>query len=57
MFQEMRDTGTEDQASDERSGLSPNPSPPVHRRTVTRNQISYQLMVGADPAEHESKER
>ena len=43
MGQVLRATGTEDQASVERSGLSPNPSPPAHRRTVTRNQISYQL--------------
>jgi len=43
MDQVLRDTGTEDHASAERSGLSPNPSPPTHRRTVTRNQISYQL--------------
>ena len=48
----VRIIGTGDQASAERSGLSPNPSPPGHRRTVTRNQISYQLMTamgGAEP--------
>ena len=45
----VRITGTEDQASAERSGLSPNPSPPGHRRTVTRNQISYQFTCLAVP--------
>ena len=30
MFQVLRDTGTEGYASDARSGLSPNPSPPTH---------------------------
>ena len=42
MGQVLRTAGTEDQASVKRSGLSPNPSPPAHRRTITRNQISYQ---------------
>jgi len=45
MFQEMRETHAEGQASVKRSGLSPNPSPPDHRRTVTRNELSYQLVT------------
>ena len=39
----VRITCKEDRASVERSGLSVNPSPPSHQRTVTRNRISYQL--------------
>ena len=56
MGQVMRATVTEDYASVERSGLWPNPSPPAcqgdavaspgHRRTLTRNQISYHLLMG-----------